>query len=161
MKQVIKNTFERMQKGTVVTLCIVCMLSSLISGCEQNDLKDESNILQGKWQLKAIKPPNAEGVTYMLVDFSPMNIIYEFKANNVLTVSGNVDNDYGGLNIGKHFYEITLTEVINDPLGLPAPHEVRINGISYGFSFGYMSDSPGMVMVCRDECNSAFYFVKK
>ena len=97
----------------------------------------------------------------MLVDYTPMNIIYEFKANNVLTVSGNVDSSYGGLEIGKYFYEVTLTEIINDPLGLPAPHMVRINTIPYDFSFGYMYDSPGMEMVCREECDYAFCFVKK
>jgi len=162
MNKKTKNPFERMQKGAVTILSIVFALSSLISGCvNKSDLKDESNILQGKWQLKTISPLNEEGVVYMLVDFSPMDIIYEFKANNVLTVSGNVDYDYGGLKIGNHFYEVTLTEIISNPLGLPAPHMVKINSIPYDFSFGYISDSPGMVLICRGECNNVFSFVKK
>lgn len=124
-------------------------------------VKDESDILHGKWQLISISPLNAEGMDLMLVDFSPQNIIYEFKTNNVLTVSGEINNGYGGLEKGKHFYEVTLTKFISDPLGLPAPHLVRINTIPYSFSFGYMSDRPGMVLVCRDECGYAFHFVKK
>ena len=161
MSKTIKNLYAR-QKGTIVTLCIMFALFSLLSGCEKkNDLKGENEILNGKWQLKAISSLNAEGVDYVLVDYTPMNIIYEFKSNNVLTVFGNADNNYGGLEIGNHFYVVTLTKINIDPLGLPAPHEVKINNIPYGFSFGYMPDSPGMELVCRGECNSAFYFVKK
>ena len=161
MNKTIEFFFAR-QKGIVATLCIMFALFSLLSGCEKKSaLKSDNEILYGKWQLKTISPFNAEGVDYMLVDYTPMNIIYEFKTNNVLTVSGDVDNNYGGLEIGNHFYVVTLTEINGDPLGLPAPHEVKINNIPYGFSFGYMPDSPGMELVCRGECNSAFYFVKK
>ena len=167
IKKVVKNPFA-LQKVTVVAQCIVCALFFTVSGCvgqksdlQDESLKEESEILYGKWQLTTISPLNAEGVDYMLVNFSPMNIIYEFKANNVLIVSGDVDNNYGGLEIGKHFYEVTLTEIINNPLGLPTPHMVRINTIPYSFSFGYVSDSPGMVLVSRGECDSAFRFVKK
>ena len=150
------------QKGAVATLCIVLALFSLLSGCEKkSDLKGENEILRGKWQLTTISPFNAEGMDLVLIDYTPMNIIYEFKANNVLTVSGNVDNNYGGLEMGNHFYVVTLTEITNNPLRLPAPYEVKINNISYGFSFGYMQDGQGMELVCRGECNSAFYFVKK
>lgn len=161
MSNTIKNLFAR-QKVTVATLCMVLALFSLLSGCEKgSDLNGENEILYGKWQLTTINPLDAEGMELILVDFTPMNIIYEFKANNVLTVSGNVDNNYGGLEIGNHFYVVTLTEINNDSLGLPAPHGVKINDISYGFSFGYMPDIPGMELACRDECNSAFNFVKK
>ena len=161
MSKTNKNLFAR-QKGTVATLCIVFAFFSLLLGCEnKSDLKSENDILSGKWQLTTISSFNTEGMDLVLVDYTPKHIIYEFKANHVLTVSGNVDNNYGGLETGNHFYVVTLTEISNDPLACPAPHKVKINNISYGFSFGYMSDSPGMELVCRDECNSAFYFVKK
>jgi len=160
--KVINNPFAR-KKLAVAAQCVMCALFIMVSGCvkQESDLKDENDILYGKWQLISISPLNAEGMDLMLVDYSPFNIIYEFKANNVLIVSGNVDNDYGGLEIGKHFYEVTLTEIISNPLGLPAPHMVTINSMPYGFSFGYMSDTPGMEMVCRGECDYALYFVKK
>jgi len=159
MSKTNKNLFAR-QKGAVATLCIVFALFSLLLGCEKkSDLKSENDILSGKWQLTTISPFKTEGMDLVLIDYTPMNIIYEFKANNVLTVSGNVDNNYGGLEIGNHFY--VVTEINNDPLGLPASREVKINNISYGFRFGYMSDSQGMELICRDECNSTFYFVKK
>jgi len=119
---------------------LICGVLFTSCGSDKAQTKDENDILHGKWQLISISPFNVEGVDLMLVDYSPKNIINEFKSNSVLAVSVNVDNDYGGLEIGKHFYEVTLTEVSANPLGLPAPHEVRINGISYGF--GYMSDSP-------------------
>ena len=152
-----------MNRIVLITVsALICL--AVFTSCGSDEARateDGSEVIHGKWQLKTISPLNAEGVDYMLVDYTPMNIIYEFKTNNVLTVSGNVDSNYGGLEIGKHFYEVTLTEIINDPLGLPAPHMVRINNIPYGFSFGYMYDSPGMEMVCREECNYAFCFVKK
>lgn len=159
-----RNLFA-LQKGTVAILCIVCMLSSIILGCEKKtDKKDESNILLGKWQLKTISPLNVEGgVIFMLVDFSPMNIIYEFTANNVLKVSSNVDNiNYGGLEIGKHFYEITLTNIRNGILVTDlAQHVVEINTIPYCFCIGNMSDDPALFLTCYGECNSMFTFIKK
>ena len=142
---------------------VACLaVTTMFSSCEQkSNLKEESDILHGKWKLITINLFTIEEGN-MLFDYSQKNIIYEFKANNVLTVSGNVENiDYRGHEIGKHFYDITLTEMISDPLGLPAPHTVKINTIPYGFSFGYMSDKPGMEMVCRGKCNYAFYFVKE
>jgi putative lipoprotein (rSAM/lipoprotein system) len=127
----------------------------------QSEFKDESDILHGKWKLISINSFTIEEGD-MSFDYSQKNIIYEFKANNDLTVSGNIEDiDYKGHAIGKHFYEVTLTKIINNTLALPAPHTVKINTIPYGFSFGYMPDSPGMEMVCRGECNLAFYFVKR
>ena len=123
--------------------------------------EDESKILHGKWQLISISTFNEEGLEFVLIDYAPDKIIYEFRANNVLTVSGNVDNNYyGGHEMGEHYYDVILTEIIPNPLGLPAPHKVRINNIPYGFSFGYMSDIPGMEMVCLDECDYTLRFVK-
>jgi putative lipoprotein (rSAM/lipoprotein system) len=127
----------------------------------QSEFKDESDILHGKWKLISINSFTIEEGD-MSFDYSQKNIIYEFKANNDLTVSGNIEDiDYKGHAIGKHFYEATPAQTINDPLGLPAPHTVKINTIPYGFSFGYMASGPGMEMVCRGECNLSFHFVKK
>ena len=160
-----KNLFVDVQKDTVAILCIVFVFSSLFSGCEKkSDLKIENEILYGKWQLKTISPLNAEGVDYMLVDYTPMNIIYEFKANNVLTVSGNVDNNYGGLEVGKHFYEVTYNKTLYVEGMVVGGPIIEINSIiPYDFFLYSTSDNPKMqlVMTCIRECNSVFHFTKK
>jgi len=100
---------KRLNLRNVAAIVTCLIVTIMFSGCEKkSDLKGENKIIYGKWQLETISPINVPtGVDLLLVNFSPMNIIYEFKKNNVLTVSGNVDNNYGGLKIGKHFYEVT------------------------------------------------------
>jgi len=165
VKKVVKNPFAR-QKVTVAAQYIMCALFFMVSGCveQKSDLKDENDVLRGKWQLWTISPLNAEGMDLVLVDFRPMNIIYEFKANNVLSVSGNVDNivDIVGLEAGKHFFEVTLTDISNGSLVTDlAQHVVEINSISYCFSVGYISDDTALFLACLGECDYLFSFVKK
>jgi len=161
MKKLIKKIM--MKKVAVAIMCIVSVLFFTISGCEQkSDLNETSNILRGKWQLKSVHSLNAEGVSYMLVDFTTYNIIYEFKANNVLTVSGNDGSiDHGGLEMGKHFYKVTLTNISNGSLVTELPqHLVEINTIPYCFCVGYMSDDSALFL-SHGENNSQFVFVRK
>ena len=146
----------------IIVPALICWAAFTSCGKDEAQVTEDGNkILHGKWQLISISPLNVEGMNLALVGYSPNNIIYEFKANNVLTVSGNIENiNYGGLEIGEYFYDVALAEIIVDPLSLPTPHVVRINTIPYDFSFDYMSDSPGMVMVCRDGCDHALSFEK-
>jgi hypothetical protein len=133
----------------------------LFTSCGKAQTTNDSDILCGKWQLQTISPLNAEGVDLMLVDFSPKNIIYEFRANNVLIVSGNVPNGYGGLKTGKYFYKITRTDISDGSLLTDLEqHVVVINSIPHCFSIGYVSypDSPGMFMACS---TLLFTFLKK
>ena len=156
-------------KETLAALCIVGVLFFTISGCGKS--KDESEIIRGKWQLTTIIPLNAEGVYLVSIDYSRLNIIFEFKANNVLTVSSNEDNDYGGFRAGNHFYEVTHTDIINGSLITDlAQHVVEINKIPYCFSIGYNSDRfgnktdiLGLSMVCWGECDNLYLckFIKK
>jgi hypothetical protein len=128
---------------------------------QESELNFKNDILHGKWKLIWIKSFTIEEGD-LSFDYSHKNIIYEFKPNNVLIVSGNVNGtDYRGHGVGEHFYDVTIIEAINNTLGLPAPHTVNINTIPYSFSFGYMPDKPGMEMICRGECNYAFYFIKE
>jgi len=155
-------------KGTLAALCIVGVLFFTISGCDKS--KDESEIIHGKWQLTTISPLNAEGVG-MSIDYSQSNIIFEFKANNVLTVSSNEDNDYGSFKVGNHSYEVTHTDISNGSLTTDlAQHVVEINTIPYCFSIGYNSDRfgnktdiLGLSMVCWEECDNFYLyrFIKK
>ena len=150
-------------KGRFTVLCIVCVLFFTILGCEKQ--KEENKIIRGKWQLTTIYPPKVEGIAYMLGDFTPMNIIYEFKANNVLAVSGNIDNNYACLKKGKHSYEVTLTDISNGSLSTNltnlAQHVVEIDNISYCFSIVDESNNPTLYMTYWDENNNIYTFVKK
>jgi len=165
-------------KGALAALCIVGVLFFTISGCdkskgESEKSKDENEIIHGKWQLTIISPLDVEGVDLMsaAIDISRSNIIFEFKANNVLTVSSNEDNDYVGFKAGNHFYEVTHTDISNGSLVTDlAQHVVEINTISYCFSIGYGSDRfgsktdiLGLSMVCWGECDKLYNyaFIKK
>ena len=157
-------------KGTLAALCIVGVLFFTISGCDKS--KDESDIIHGKWQLTTISSLNIEGVNWgMSIDISQLNIIFEFKASNVLTVSSNEDNDYGDFTVGTHFYEVTHTDISNGSLITDlAQHVIEINIIPYCFSIGYNSDRfgnktdiLGLSMVCWGECDNLklYTFIKK
>jgi hypothetical protein len=143
---------------------IACLaVTIMFSGCEKkSDLKGENEIIYGKWQLKTISPLNVPpGVDLMLVDFSPMNIIYEFKTNNVVRVSGRVNDIDGVFEKGKHFYNVTNSNISNGLFVTNLPqHIVKINTISYCFCIGYMSDDITLSLA-HDESNSHFTFVKK
>ena len=156
-------TKRRLNLRNVVAIAICLAGITIFLGCDkENDLKNESDILYGKWQLKTISPLNVPpGPNLMLVDFSPMNIIYEFKANNVLRVSGNVRDIDGVFEEGKHFYKVTFTDISNGLLITDlAQHIVKINTISYCFSVGYMSDDQALFLA-NEESNSLFIFAKK
>ncbi len=163
MGKTIKKLFLK-QKGSVAILCIMFVLSFLLLSCEKNsDLKDDNEIIYGKWQLKTMSPLNVEeGLILTLLDLSSMNIIFEFKANNVLAVSSDNADFHTGFEIGNHFYDVTLTNISNGLLITDLPqHIVEINKNPYGFSLGEESVDKALFLACGDECNRLFIFVKK
>ena len=148
----------------VVVVVIFLAGMTMFSACDRNnDLKSENDIIYGKWQLKTMCPLNVEeGLILTLIDLSPMNIIFEFKANSVLTVSTDNADFYTGFEIGNHFYDVTFTNISNGLLTTDLPqHIVEINKISYGFSLGEMSVDKALFLACGGECNRLFIFVKK
>ena len=154
---------NKLNLRNVVTIAICLAVTIMFSSCEKkSDLNGENEIIYGKWQLKTISPLNIPpGVDLMLVDFSPMNIIYEFKKNNVLTVSGRVSDIDGVFEDGKHYYDVTHSNISNGLFVTNLPqHIVNINTISYCFCIGYMSDDITLSLA-HDESNSHFTFVKK
>ncbi len=129
----------------------------MFSGCEEKpDVKDENSILYGKWELAKIKSFSIEEGD-LEFDYLQNNIIYEFKTNGVLVVTGDVESvDYKGIEKGDHSYAVTLSQT-NEK----SPHSLKIDAVSYTFSFGYMFGGSGMELVCGDECNLSYCFVKK
>ena len=154
---------NKLSLRSVVAIAICLAVTIMFSSCEKkSDLNGENEIIYGKWQLKTISPLNVPpGLDLMLVDFSPMNIIYEFKKNNVLTVSGRASDIDGVFEDGKHFYDVTHSKISNGLFVTNLPqHIVKINTISYCFCIGDMSDDITLSLA-HDESNSHFTFVKK
>jgi len=148
---------------------IVFILAAVTIGCNKKQ-KMECKELPlptslGKYRLISII--NNEGQT----DYFQFYIEYDFKENNVLTVSSNIDyiNDYRVLETGDHFYEM-IPMVYCDSKEKPGPPQVKIVDFLYSYSFGYMCDvpkcvdlKPGMNMGCvygQKECKYQLYFVK-
>ena len=143
---------------------IACLaVTTMFSACDKNnDLNGEDEIIHGKWQLKTITLLNVEdGLILTLLDLSPMNIIFEFKANNTLIVSADDIDFHTGFEIGNHFYDVTFTDISNGILITDLPqHIVEINTIPYGFSVGY-SGADTALFLAHGESNRLLIFVKK
>ena len=124
----IKNTFA-WQKGRVVVLCVV--LAGLFSSCAQKENNTEPTSIIGKWKLVKFdyRPMTSPPSPKDSFDYSQNNVVYEFKSNNILTVSGKTDDiDYRGLEIGDHSYEMNYNLKDDmDPLGLPYPYMLKID----------------------------------
>ena len=55
MKELIRNPFERMQKGTVAALCVLCVLFSFSCQSKMGNSSDDPISLKGtKWKLAGI-----------------------------------------------------------------------------------------------------------
>ena len=156
-----KNKFN-LRNVVAIAICLAGM--TMFSACDKdNDLKGENEIIYGKWQLQTMSPLNVEeGLILTLLDLSPMNIIFEFKANNVLTVSSDNVDFHTGFEMGNHFYDVTLTNISNGLLTTDLPqHIVEINKNPYGFSLGEVSVDKALFLACGGECSSLFIFIKK
>ena len=155
---------NKLNLRNVVAITIYLAGMTLFSACDKNDaLKGENEIIYGKWQLKTMSPLNVEeGLILTLLDLSSMNIIFEFKANNVLTISSDNVDFHTGFEIGNHFYDVTLMNIRNGLLTTDLPqHIVEINKNPYGFSLGEMSVDKALFLACGGECNRLLIFVKK
>ena len=113
----------------------------VFTGCSSDKTEETSqdDILHGKWKLILINSFFTVEEGDISFDYSQNNIIYEFGANNVLTVSGDVDTiDYRGHEIGKHSYEMLPTP----PSGPTGPcftgRSVKIDTETHSVSFGWV-----------------------
>ena len=152
MKRLVLIIFSALICGTVFVNC---------NSAEYENSGDESTII-GKWQLITISALNSVGADLVLIDHSPLNIIFDFKANSVLTVFSNADYDYGGFKKGKYFYKVTHTEISNGSLVTNlAQHAVEIDKIPYCFSIGHNSDRLELFIACWGECDNLYTFIRR
>jgi hypothetical protein len=96
--------------------------SWIIDGKTKNSLADTANII-GKWKLVKVTTPFVGSVS----NYSNNNIVYEFKTNNVLTISGKTSGIdlYRGHDVGEYFYSIIKND--ND-------YSLQIATLTYGYS---------------------------
>ena len=166
MSRRVKNLFA-VQKGTLAIVCIIGVLSLLLSSCEKTNggtAEYENDILYGRWLLWTVAPFDpGPGVILMLADLRSQNIIFEFKPNNALTISSSSGNNtYGRFEVGRHFYEVTHTNISNGFIVTSLPqHTVEINGLPHGFTIGTDSEGVTLFLACDGECNTRYIFVKK
>jgi len=103
-------------KRTILKIqVILIVLTACVVGCNNINTEEEINTNTEK---EIIVPANSLGkwklvnVTFAMVgesnDYSEYNIVYEFKTNNVLTISGKIEGIelYRGHCIGEHTYAI-------------------------------------------------------
>jgi hypothetical protein len=106
----------------------------------------------GKWKL--VKT-DIGFINQTTSDYSQYNIIYEFKSNNILTISGKTDDIeiYKGHEIGEHFYRIV--EIMPSPLSTFIPHVV-IDDLPYKYEVS-LAD---LTLTYRNQESNAFLFEK-
>jgi len=117
---------------------MVAVVLLMTTGCERdNDIVEDTSSILGKWKL--------EFVGYMDTNISPATlhyaqyeIIYDFKENNVLIVSGKTENidDYRGHEKGTHYYK-KLPITLSGHTGLPLP-QIEIGKETHGITFGWV-----------------------
>lgn len=108
---------------TTITLFLLLTITVSFSSCKKEEIEKEYPTHHlGKWQLVTVKLYNIDLGEFVPLDYSHANIIYDFRKNNVLIVSGEIEDieDYKGHEIGEHFYEVLP---INHPL---SPYKMNI-----------------------------------
>ncbi|HLW50062.1 MAG TPA: hypothetical protein VKZ78_03755 [Sphingobacteriaceae bacterium] len=93
---------------TAITLLLLLLITVSFSSCkktEVTELKEPPTAHIGKWQLVAAHYYMETGES-VSPDYSHANIIYDFRKNNILIVSGEIEGieDYRGHEIGEYFY---------------------------------------------------------
>ena len=94
--------------------------------------KTDEQLIIGKWKLEKVcdAHPNQMGGTVIIECFNHLqfNVIYEFRENNVLIISGGIDDidEYRGHETGEHFYRLQTTWA-----GTPPPYWFEINDVLY------------------------------
>ena len=114
--------------GNSITLNANCNTFEVTDTRENHELKGT------KWQLVKVKDvAQIDAEELLCIDYSQHNIVYEFKTNNILTVSGvgviDKIKDYRGHEIGNHSYYISVGATC--PLCLPSPPRLVIDDVGY------------------------------
>jgi len=155
------NTTKNKMRTTIFHLFIALLLfASVLSSCTKDKYEDLTPLIAGKWKLEAFSPTisPAVGGFQNYLDYSQYDIFYDFTENNVLVVSGIMDDivDYRGHAKGKHSYKIITkgNKIGSGPLAILAYLEIKIDKETYKIHFvGEPSDFEMRPIYMRDEKN--------
>ncbi len=94
--------------------CLIVFTTTIFS-CSNTDVISENQII-GEWKLIEAKIPKAAGVNSSTgsIDYSNNDIIYNFKSNNILTVSGGTNVGYPNGNY-DYFWGEDYLSTTTDP----------------------------------------------
>jgi len=111
------------------------LLAGIFSSCtKENGERGIQENFVSKWNLIEFCYYDWDQGEPKLLDYSQYDIIYDFKINNVLTVSGKMDNvdDYRGHTKGNYFYKY-LRIPTSDGSSYPL---LEIGENTHGLGFG-------------------------
>jgi len=95
-------------KHIAFTVILSLLITVSFSSCKKEEIEAEEYPTHhfGKWQLVAVEY-RTETFELISADYSHANIIYDFRENNILVVSGEIEDieDYRGHEIGEHPYK--------------------------------------------------------
>ena len=128
---------KRMKSSNNIAFLMALLLifSGIFSSCTKEENEDTSSI-SGQWKLLEVYYWDWEPIS---IDYSQNDIIYDFKENNVLAVSGKMDNinDYRGHKKGNYSYKL-LPIPPSGPTGPDYCPQMKIGNTTHGFSFGWV-----------------------
>lgn len=95
-------------KRIAFTLILSLLIAVNFSSCKKEEIEEEEYPTHhfGKWQLVTVGN-RTETFELVSADYSQANIVYDFRENNVMVVSGEIEDieDYRGHEIGEHSYK--------------------------------------------------------
>ena len=138
-------------------LFLVFLFSCLFVCCDNDNNNYAENII-GEWKLVKITNSYTLDTSFnpLSYDYSQYSIVYEFKRNSVLTVSGETDviDIYVGHTIGKHSYSFVKDKDGYGMAGLP--YGLKIDDHTYW----YEVSSEKLIITMAPVDGNAYYFVK-
>jgi hypothetical protein len=131
------------KKQTALTLIIAILFAGFLFSCKKEEVggfeEYDANIV-GKWQVIADLGWVGEPIDYL-----PYNIIYDFRENNILHVSGEIESidDYKGHVAGEYSYKTfrhrpsAFQARTESPAGVPPLPSMEIDGEIHTFYFSW------------------------
>ena len=155
MKKLVFMIISALICGAVFTSCGTDK-TQVIEDCEDcscifNFSHEKNASIIGEWKLEKIKVHSRLGIS--CTDCSPYNVVYEFKKNGTLTVSGNTEN-YGWHESGKYSF-------IKDEWGAGRDDYPWGLNINEGLTNWFMLSSKTLIIDYSPLDGGTFYLVKK
>ena len=118
---------------------MVAAVLLMTTGCKRDNsvAEDDNSSVYGKWKLSFVGYMD-ENISPAVFDYSQNDIIYDFKGNNVLVISGEMNSidDYKGHEKGEYYYKKHPIPPCG-PTALCIP-QITIGTNTHGIFFGWI-----------------------